>query len=679
MKNYLLCILVFLAATAATAQDNALHIPKSSSYVVTIRPLQNGERNSAESISRLEMFGSNSGYGEDISVFGSNSLDENPRERLTNYLTGTLSNPAVSGIDSTRNIYAFHEEDDTSSYWAYIFPINNEQTFSAYIKTNLFTADAHIANDHGYHSVTRDRITAGWTSNYAIVLLADYYHPLVATNWFEELNTAQNIADSVAAAEVAYAQYSEQQTLLSDSVKKERTTELERENARLLEELNKGEFPEDTSLLYTQSVIEDSDLWNADNRHNDTLHDTQSFYILNRLMNLEENASIFSNKNFRSLQGEQFEAAYWYNYGLVMQEAYRKRMENNFSYAYMYGDQEKETLDTMLFPTMWEDSYIAGLVTFNDTVTTMEHRISVGEEMSQLTTGMYKGKVDRKMLRYVKSDNLMALVCLSVNMEKFMKFGGHVYKENLKYSGMGMFEQTYLAMWDILRVFIDDKTLYNILDGKFVFAVTDLKPVVSTYVSYEYDSDFNRQEVTKEKTDIVPEFIFMAGVGRKKDMENIIGILERTGILKKVNDNVYVPVNASNPNSQLYIVFQKGMLMFTNNEDLVNNHLKKGYSGNQRMTRKTRKMARRSPLMAWWDGRRTFNTMHKITKDEKGEPAEKSELEQSVTSGLILGKKGRKGVHRVEVTVTMPPEEDNKRNSLNRFFHLLNGLFLIMR
>ncbi len=679
-RKRLLTILFLFFAANLFSQDNYIHIPKTSSYIVTIRPLASNERGTAESLSRLEMFGNSRSYNDDVLLYGTNSLEEDPRTRLTNYLTGTISSPALSGVDSTRNIYAFHEENDTCSYWAYIFPVGNELLFTSYLKINLFAEGATVKKEHGFSSITQERVTAGWTNNYAIVLLADYYHSTVATNWYEEITVQMAIADSTAAADAAMAEYEEQNSILTDSAKAAKSMELEKENQRLLQELEKGDFPEDTSLVEYDSNYDEIYGYNRLDKHNDTLHDTQAFFILNRLMNLEYESSIAANKNFRALQNENFEAAYWYNYGLIMQQEYLNRRNNWYNYNVLYGGGAQAEFDTLLFPTMWENSYVAGLVTFNDTITTMEHRISVGEQMSELTTGMYRGKVDRQMLNYVKADNLMSMVCLSVNMEKFLKFGGHVYKENLRYSGMGMFEQTYLAMWEIMRVFIDDNTLYDLFNGQFVFAVTDLKPVVTTYVTYEYDDDFNHREVTKDRTEIVPEFVFMAGVGRKKDMQKILDILEKTNLIKKVNEDYYMLANTTNPASQVFIVFRKGMLMFTNNEDLVNNHLKKGYKGKHRLGKKLRKLARKSPLVAWWDGRKTFDTYHKINKDEDEQSPEENDLEKNVSSGTIIGKKGKRGVHRIIVSLTMPVDnEDKKQGSLDRFFHVLNGLFLITR
>ncbi len=680
-KTILQSIVLFLVSLHLYSQDNFIHIPKTSSYIITIRPLKSEDRTNSESISRLEMFGTVSSYDSELSVFGNTSLSPDPRERLTNYLTGTITSPLLSGIDSTRNMYAFHEENDTCSYWAYIFPIANEVTFAAYVRSNLFPQDAILKNDHGYNSITKDRITAGWTTNYAVVLLADYYHSTVATDWTEEYYTQAAIADSIAMAEVVTAEYESQQVVLTDSVKSEKTSELEDENERLLKELEKGDFPEDTSLAISPNGGYYDPYYSGETEiQNDSLHDKQAFHILNRLMNLEQENSISSNKNFRSLQEEKYDASYWYNYGLVMQEEYRRRQNNWYSYSLLYGTGSERQLDTVLFPTMWENSYVAGIVNFNDTITTMVHRISVGDQLSDMTTGMYRGKVDRKMLNYVCADNLMSLVCVSMDMEKFIRFSGHAYKENLMYSSMGMFEQTYLAMWEIMRVFIDDKTMYNMFTGQFVFAVTDLKPVVSTYVSYEYDDNFNGQEVTKERTKIIPEFVFMAGIGQRKDLQKILEILERTQLIKKVNKDYYMVTSSTNPASQLYIVFRKGMLMFTNNEDLVNNHLEKGYKGKHRLGKQMRKLARKSALMAWWDGPKTFDTMRRIKKDDPNYSAEKTELENSVSSGLILGKKGRKGEHRIQVTMTSPPENDGqKHGSINRFFHTLNGLFLIAR
>jgi hypothetical protein len=71
-----------------------------------------------------------------------------------------------------------------------------------------------------------------------------------------------------------------------------------------------------------------------------------------------------------------------------------------------------------------------------------------------------------------------------------------------------------------------------------------------------------------------------------------------------------------------------------------------------------------------------------VRKIEKDDPdtGKKTDLERHVSSGLIMGKKGRKGEHRIQMTITMPADnEGEKRSPLDRFFRVLNGLFLIVK
>lgn len=672
------CILV---STLIRAQENYIHIPATASYIITLKPLTPTERMNAEAASRLEMFG-NTSYNDEYYLYGSSGLSDDSRDNLTHYISLAISSPKTMGVDSARSIYVFHEQTDTCNYWAYIFPVSNEQAYSDAVKSTLFGDGSLTVTSNGFSSITEGKISAGWTANYAIVLLADYYFPTEATySFFQyvEMADSQRIADSIIAVETVLAMQYEQNLMLSDSSRNARREMLEQENYEMKMLLDKGELPEDTLLQDNPYYYYDEYSYDDyEDIENEEEHDTQAWFILNRLMNLEYSQSIASNANFTGLLTEPFEAAYWYNYGLIKQTEYENNLRDAAYYMLAYGEEYFQMIDTSI-NSMWEGSYVAGLITFNDTVTIMEHRISPGGELSTLTTGMYRGKVHKKMLDYVRGDNLLSLICLSADMEKFMKFTGNVYREQMQYAQMGFIYNYYMMVWDIARVFIDEETVYELFDGKFVFAITDLKPVVSTYITYEYDDDFNRREVVQNQTEIIPEFIFMAGVGRSDDMQKILDVLVASKVLVLVKKDCYTLTNSKNPASQFYVVFTKGILMLTNNEDLVNNRLQSGYSGDKALSKDMRKMARSSPLVGWWNGQHTFETIKNIQKGDPDAPMN-DELEQNVSSGMVIGKKGTNGVHRIQMIITMPADNSGEQRSpLDRLIRFMNGLFLITR
>ncbi|HET6993203.1 MAG TPA: hypothetical protein VFJ43_17850, partial [Bacteroidia bacterium] len=360
---------------------------------------------------------------------------------------------------------------------------------------HLFSKKEEINKGSGYSSISADRISIGWTSSYAILLFADYDYSfstrdelsqMLYTDSLQQANMyaeqmAKAIADSTA---MANALREANDSVVADSVREKNKNELlKEENAMLLKlandstpEENWTPEPEEYNSQYDYSSIDNSE------HRKDSITRIKAMHQLTYLINLNYEESVQSVPNFRTINAEVSDAVYWYNYGEMMQQYYERNMlrnRNSFRYLGMGSD-------TASIHNMWLGSYMVSIIHFEGNIAKMEQRSYFSPSLQQTITGMYSGRVDKKMFRYVKGENLLGYVAMSVNVEKMMKFYGSVYRETITNSmaGMTMYQNYYMMMWDLLRVFVDDKTLYNLLDGKFLFAVTDLKPYTASYVTY---------------------------------------------------------------------------------------------------------------------------------------------------------------------------------------------------
>ncbi len=184
----------------------------------------------------------------------------------------------------------------------------------------------------------------------------------------------------------------------------------------------------------------------------------------------------------------------------------------------------------------------------------------------------------------------------------------------------------------------------------------------------------------KEKTEIRPEFIMVAGIGQKEKAEEILGILERANAIKKQNNNYYLVNTPGEYDIRMFLSIQNGMLIVTNNEDLMMNDLKHGYKGGKAMNRKLKKFGRKSALVAYWDGKKSFELIKQNQQVALSDEDKKSLdlLQQDVNSGLIMGKKRKNGIQRIDIKIELnDPQPGSKQTSFVRFFRLLNSLFLV--
>ncbi|MCX6311431.1 MAG: hypothetical protein NT084_07305 [Bacteroidetes bacterium] len=685
--KYIFLLSLFAFSSLLSAQDISTHIPKHSTYIVTINPATHVFNGDMKQVNTLEMFTQSNEYGSKFDyLYGDEDLDWERKNAFAQLFKDIFSNPTITGVDTARKIFIFNDTPDSIHYWAYLLPINNGATFGDYISTHLFSEKKEIKKGSGFSEINAEKISVGWTNSYAIFLFADFDYSHKSTDMYSQLFAADSaaqaqmyqdqmakaIADSTAMANEMKAQ---NDSIIPDSVRQNRMNSLMKEQSEMISKLAKDTIPEENYMPDYNS--EQSYDYGIDNSQHiiDSTMTAKAMRKLNYLINLSYEESVQDIPNFRNVSEEKSDAVYWFNYGEMMQQYYEKNMLERNSYAYLGMGA-----DTANIQNMWLGSYIVSLVHFEGNVAKMEQRSYFSPALQEHTTGLYAGRVDKKMFKYVKGENLMAFVSMSVNMEKMMKFYGSVYRESLNNSLAGMYGNYYMMMWDMLRVFIDDKTLYNLLDGQFLFAVTDLKPYTASYVTYDFDENFNKTEIRKEKTEIRPEFIMVAGIGQKEDAEKILEILQRANAIKKQNNQYYLINTPGEYDIKMFLAIQNGMLIVTNNEELMLNNLKHGYSRGKAMNGKLKKLGRKSALVAYWDGKKSFELVKKNQQVELSEADKKSLelLQQDVNSGLILGRKGKNGIQRIDMKIELnDPQPGSKQTSFVRFFRLLNSLYLV--
>src|SRR5690606_20283875 len=60
-----------------------------------------------------------------------------------------------------------------------------------------------------------------------------------------------------------------------------------------------------------------------------------------------------------------------------------------------------------------------------------------------------------------------------------------------------------------LEIALDEKSIAKLMKGDQVFFLNDLHKVSKEYTTYEYDEDYNYEEVVKTKEEFQPNFLWM--------------------------------------------------------------------------------------------------------------------------------------------------------------------------
>ncbi|MCK0132378.1 hypothetical protein MWU59_12775 [Flavobacteriaceae bacterium F08102] len=217
--------------------------------------------------------------------------------------------------------------------------------------------------------------------------------------------------------------------------------------------------------------------------------------------------SILINKSYKSSLDKDAVVSMWIrNYGGVMTNYYK------MIYGYQFSGKRPAKTNPDL-------SHI-GLGAMSAHLYFKNGRMQISSEMEfsdELKTRIkkiYKQKMNKSFYSYVHLNSALGYMSYSLNTENMLK----------EYPGLltgmygGMFPgyvQEMDIVADLLKTILDEKAIGELLTGNVLLVLEDISEKDVTYVTYEYDEEYNETKVTKSKKEILPDFTLIVGTKRK--------------------------------------------------------------------------------------------------------------------------------------------------------------------
>jgi hypothetical protein len=401
------------------------------------------------------------------------------------------------------------------------------------------------------------------------------------------------------------------------------------------------------------------------NTERDSLVNRNLLVYLDEVMKLSPSQTINNEPHFAALEKEKYDAVYYVSYSRAIEQEWMREAKRNSYYDYYDVQNESpqttraerkrrkmEVADSLFKTSVWYGAGLTGGVRFNGANLNVTQQFFFNQSVTELTKGLFRGKVDKRLLRYVKT-NPYSVMAVSANPESVIRLGSRAYREYIQlmvYSmSFGRSDFALANLTSLYRVFLDEDVMYNLFSGEAVFAVTDIVARTRTYSSYEYDDNFQYRMVEKTDTQLMPEFVFAAEIGRKEKMQEIINIGVRANLLVPFK-NYYVFSQVPRDFGLIYLAFQHGTFVITNDSVLANDFIAHGYSRSKSLNRTERRSLRKSPVAGWWDAERT-----RLTLQQRGEYKERrsrrSERVSKITNRVMFrGRRGPNGSNQIEFT-----------------------------
>ena len=310
---------------------------------------------------------------------------------------------------------------------------------------------------------------------------------------------------------------------------------------------------------------------------------------------------------------------------------------------------------------LYDGSYMGMKMNFDQGALNMDYDMYMGEKMARYFGGITDNRVDKKFARYIKGNNLLGYFAFSFNVKNLVKGYREMGLDMVK--DMPMIGDLSKDALDILSIAIDEEALYNLFTGDMLFAVTGMREFEKMMKTYEYDDDFNQTEVEKMVKQSLPEFTMMMSYGNKADLMKFIRLGLHTSVIQ--SEGNYFKASVPDLPMDIYMAMKDGIFFVSNNTDLVRNHLDKGYSKKERLSKKHCKTLQKHPMVFYWDVPLTMQAAAELSPQAAGMlNAERSPVREVSFKWDPI--KGRMNHSSLNIDFT-----DKSRNSLEVLLQLM--------
>lgn len=389
-----------------------------------------------------------------------------------------------------------------------------------------------------------------------------------------------------------------------------------------------------------------------------------------KIINLDVSESILNNRNFKARSKEKYDMAFWIN----SMENYWQNALPMAALGRIYGETSEYQTFINKVTQLYEDNYTFLKLSFENGEIRITGENQVNDELLELNKKLVNTKAKLEFLKYLDSENVLAYYYASLNVKELFS-GTHdiMYPLVRSFPNYG---EMVCDIWDLVDLALDEDRLYKLFTGDMLFALTDIREFETQYVTYKYDEDFNREKVVETKKEQLPEFLVMLSTEDEESINKIFNIIEKAqpGSEKFMhNMGSYYKLDLQGEvDFNLYLVVYDGIIFFTNNDNLIQNHL---FSNNFSPSVDLSASFKNNYMYSYWNIEKTIEKMPEDAKREmKREFKSENVLEDFPLETLKMNasRKTKGNIFPSEINF----KTNNSKNALKSILNFVNELYL---
>lgn len=209
-------------------------------------------------------------------------------------------------------------------------------------------------------------------------------------------------------------------------------------------------------------------------------------------------------------------------------------------------------------------------------------RLYLGQENMRITGEMgleaekataykniYNKKLNRKFLKYVKSDSLIGFMSYAFDTEAYLRELPGVLSQTY-----GLYEEELGLASDLLSLMLDEKAVAKVVKGDALILMTNLSSREVSYKTYAYDENYEYRDTVKTKTETLPDILCMFSSDDTRLLEKLFQYGVKKGKVQFANNIYSLAPDNKNPFS-LHMLIKDGIVFlgtsFTDIEQIKEN------------------------------------------------------------------------------------------------------------
>ncbi|MCB9283791.1 MAG: DUF4836 family protein [Lewinellaceae bacterium] len=633
MKNLLLP-LVLLFSSTLFAQDIRSYIPEDATFLFSWNADQIGRKVNTRQLMQQESM--------DLIfqefVQGMDSLQQEEYHRL-------MTDPSTYGIESQQPMHFVGKRDDRGTFYAFLFPLTNPSLLEDFVTRQMTVfGDSTVIEDFGaYKLVNLGSYHIGWNNEVGIIADGQPAVPAFDFNIYDE--------------EPTDFEWNEEEP----AVEPEEIEEIE-EPGEIIEEQPEEIIEEQPEEYYDEEAVEeeyDPGYWEEE-ESTDVVAEWAGEILCRSF-----GPSILSNPDYLRVSDEPADAHFWISYQQFMALT-SGGLGGQFGGMSMMGAPNPNKF----LKSLYDGVFMSMTLHFNQGALELKTEMLGQGRMVKVLQDAYDAKFNRKMLKYIDGRYLLGYYSVRMNVEALVDGFKDILYEAM--AEVPMYGESINRMLDVVGIIIDEDALYDLIKGDIFVGMTGVRESETTVITYEYDMDFNASEVEKVVKDQYPEFIVMTSYGNEENMRKLIRLGESFNLFLDMGSYYEIP---GGEGMSSYLALHNGVLIFTNDGGLIEDHLSSGVEKANRLSKIHRKNLCKHVQAMFWDVQATWEALQQT--DARETDQDLVEMMEGIkdrveTVSLLTSRKVKPSI-RGSLMLNLT---DKESNALEQVLELVNQVIL---